>query len=66
MRPTEAPRSLRGLDQALPGATVLAVRHGQELIGESPADVTLDHGDALIVFGRRRRLVDLGLLESQR
>ncbi len=65
-QPPDAPRSLRGLGQALPGVTVLAVRRSQKLIGESPADVTLDDGDALIVFGRRQRLVDLGLLERAR
>jgi hypothetical protein len=64
-RPVEAPRSLRELDQALPGVTVLGVRRDQKLIGESPTDLTLDHGDALIVFGRSRRLVDLGLLEQE-
>ncbi len=62
-RPVEGPRSLRELDQALPGVTVLGVRRDHKLIGESPTDLTLDQGDALIVFGRRRRLVDLGLLE---
>ena len=64
-RPSEAPRSLRGLDRALPGVTVLGVRRGERILGESPADVTLDHGDALIVFGRRQRLVDLELLEPE-
>lgn len=59
---SEAPRSLRGLDQALPGVTVLGVRRGHKLIGESPADLTLDHGDAIIVFGRRQQLTDLGLV----
>ncbi len=63
---SDAPRSLRGLDRALPGVTVLGVRRGHKLIGESPADVTLQQGDALIVFGRRDRVIDLGLVEGAR
>lgn len=62
LQPSEAPRSLRGLDQALPGVTVLGVRRGTQLIGESPADITLENGDSLIVFGRRQRLNDLDLV----
>ncbi|MFW2382894.1 MAG: TrkA C-terminal domain-containing protein [Acidimicrobiales bacterium] len=63
-RRSEAPRSLRGLDEALPGVTVLGVRRGQTIIGESPTDFTLDRGDALIVFGRRQQLMDLGLVDQ--
>lgn len=63
-RPVEGPRSLRELDQALPGVTVLGVRRDDKLIGESPTDLTLESGDALIVFGRHRQLADLGLLQS--
>ena len=60
--PTDAPRSVRGLDHTLPDVTVLGVQRDQKLIGEKPSDLTLRTGDALIVFGRRQRLNDLGLL----
>ena len=52
--PVESIRSLRGLTQALPGATVLGVRRPNgEYIGEPPSDIDLDHGDELILYGRR-------------
>jgi len=58
----ESPRSLRGLDHTFPALTVLGVQRGGELIAEGPADLSLQPGDRLVVFGSRSRLHDLGLL----
>jgi len=49
----DATRSLRGLEHALPGATVLAVRRGDEFVGEPPVDIDLTEGARLIFYGRR-------------
>ena len=51
--PADAPRSLRGLARAIPGATVLGIRRGDEYLGAPPVDVDLHAGDELIVYGRR-------------
>ncbi len=51
--PVEEARSLRGLAHALPDVTVLAVRQRQEFVGEPPADIDLQEGDELILYGRR-------------
>ena len=52
--PVESIRSLRGLTQALPGATVLGVRRPDgEYVGEPPSDLDLGDGDELILYGHR-------------
>jgi hypothetical protein len=58
----ESPRSLRGLDHTFPALTVLGVQRDGQLIAEGPADLSLQPGDRLVVFGPRSRLRDLGLL----
>ncbi len=64
--PRAAPRSLRGLEQALPGVRVLGVWRTRgastEYVGESPTDVTLHADDRLVLYGSRDRLADLGLI----
>lgn len=55
-RPGPQVRSLRGIDDALPGVSVLGVRHGGGYLGRPPVDVELDAGDEIIVYGRRRDL----------
>lgn len=58
--PDRAPRSLTGIEQALPGVRVLAVRRTdgdhETLVAESPADLTLRHDDRLVLFGPRQRV----------
>ncbi len=54
--PEETVRGLRGLDQALPGITVLGIRRGEEYFGESPVDITLAAGDELIIYGHHDRI----------
>lgn len=51
--PGVAPRSLRGLDAALPGLQVLGVLQGDRYVGSSPVDLELHAGDALVVHGPR-------------
>lgn len=52
--PVDAIRSLRGLAQALPDATVLGVRRPDgQYLGEPPADIDLMAGDELILYGHR-------------
>ncbi|MGI9645020.1 MAG: TrkA C-terminal domain-containing protein [Ilumatobacteraceae bacterium] len=51
--PHDAQRSLRGLDEAFPGCTVLGVRQGDGYVGSSPVDIDLTAGDVLIVYGPR-------------
>ncbi len=51
--PGDTQRSLRGLDEAFPGCTVLGVRQGDVYVGASPADIDLTAGDVLIVYGPR-------------
>ena len=51
--PVEQARSLRALAHALPDVTVLAVRKGDDFVGEPPADIDLLEGDELILYGRR-------------
>lgn len=54
--PELGPRSLRGLDTALGELKLLGVRqesNGGELLSEPPADLDLEAGDALVVFGPR-------------
>jgi hypothetical protein len=63
--PVGSPRSLRGLDHALPDVTVLGVQRGQDLIADRPADISLRHGDSLVVWGRRQQLIDLGLVDQE-
>jgi hypothetical protein len=55
-RPGETYRSLKGLEDAIPGAKVLGVRRGAEYFGEPPVDITLKEGDELVVYGRTERL----------
>jgi hypothetical protein len=49
----DSPRSLRSIARAVPGATVLGIRRGNEFLGEPPVDVDLELGDELIVSARR-------------
>ncbi|MGI9577855.1 MAG: hypothetical protein ACR2OH_06630 [Microthrixaceae bacterium] len=61
--PELGPRSLRGLDAALVGLTLLGVRRssqGGDLLAEPPADLDLEAGDSLVVFGARSGVVALG------
>ncbi len=51
--PGDTQRSLRGLDEAFPGCTVLGVRQGEKYIGASPADIDLGEGDVLVIYGPR-------------
>ena len=64
--PDAAPRSLSGLEQALPGVRVLGVWRTRgtsaEYVGESPIDVTLHTDDRLVLYGSRERLAELGLI----
>ena len=54
--PELGPRSLRGLDAALPEVRVLGLRRGDTYIGEPPVDLDLVEGDELVVHGRADRL----------
>ena len=62
-RPELGPRSLRGLDRALPDLRLLGVRRadalGGHLLAEPPEDLDLAAGDALVVFGTRGRVARL-------
>ncbi|MDH3226675.1 MAG: hypothetical protein OEM67_06260, partial [Thermoleophilia bacterium] len=60
-----SPRSLRGIEHALPRVRVLGVRTDRAFVGEAPADLTLHAEDELVVYGRRERLVELGLLGGE-
>jgi len=62
--PAESPRGLRGLDHALPGLNVLAVRRGHTLIDQPPTDLDLRDDDELILAGRRSLLEQLGVVDS--
>jgi hypothetical protein len=55
-QPGETYRSLKGLEDAIPGAKVLGVRRGAEYFGEPPVDITLKEGDELVVYGRTELL----------
>ncbi len=57
--PGDTYRSLRGLEDAIPGARVLGVRRGDGYFGEAPVDLTLRQGDELIVYARRDHLEGL-------
>ncbi len=57
---SETPRSLRGLDDAIPGIRVLGIRRAETFHGEPPVDIELREADELVVYGRRDRLEDLG------
>ncbi len=59
-RPQETYRSLRELEDAIPGAKVLGVRRGAQYFGEPPVDITLREGDELVVYGRNDRVAALG------
>ena len=54
--PANTYRSLRGLDDAVPGVNVLGVRRGDDYFGEMPIDIQLQEGDELIVYTRKDRL----------
>lgn len=58
--PDLGPRSLRGLDHALPQLQLLGVRRadrlGGHLLAEPPEDLDLVGGDSLVVFGDRARV----------
>lgn len=54
--PADTYRSLRGLDNAVPGVSVLGVRRGNEYFGEMPTDIQLQEGDEIIVYTRKDRL----------
>lgn len=58
--PQRSVRSLRELDQALATVQLLGVRRledsGTSYLGESPTDIELGAGDALVIHGRRDRL----------
>jgi hypothetical protein len=54
--PDLGPRSLRGLDAALPQVRVLGVRRSDRYIGEPPADLDLAGGDQLVVHARRESI----------
>lgn len=56
--PKEAQRSLRGLDEAFRGCTVLGVRQADGYVGEPPADIDLRAGDSIILYGRRELIAD--------
>jgi hypothetical protein len=63
------PRSLRGLDLALPDLHVLGVRGRDSsgtttFLGEAPEDVDLGAGDVLVVFGNRARMEELAASEA--
>ncbi len=58
--PGETYRSLRELEHAIPGATVLGVRRGTRYLGEPPVDITLQEGDELVIYGRDDRIGRLG------
>jgi hypothetical protein len=63
--PDDAPRSLRAIDEALPAVRLLGVRRDGRLIGEPPTDLTLHADDELVMFGRRERFVELGVVGSE-
>jgi hypothetical protein len=55
-QPGLTPRSLRGLDQALPGTRLLGIRKGGTYLGEPPTDFELTADDVLVIYGRRDQL----------
>ncbi len=61
----DSQRSLRGIEHALPRVRVLGVRTDGAFVGEAPADLTLKADDELVLYGRRERLAELGLLDGQ-
>lgn len=54
--PADTYRSLRGLDDAMPGVKVLGVRRGHDYFGEMPTDIQLQQGDEIIVYARTEQL----------
>ena len=54
--PADTYRSLRGLDDAIPGVRVLGIRRGDIYFGEMPIDIELKEGDEIIVYTRLDRL----------
>jgi hypothetical protein len=46
-------RSLRSIDDALPGVHVLGVQQAAGFFGTPPVDIELAAGDSIIVYGRR-------------
>lgn len=57
--PGDTYRSLRALEHAIPGCTVLGVRGADGYRGEPPADLDLEPGGELVVYGHRDRLRSL-------
>ncbi len=58
--PADTYRSLRGLNDALHGVSVLGVRRGDEYFGEMPVDIQLQEGDEIVVYTRADRLESMG------
>jgi hypothetical protein len=56
-------RSLRGLNDTMPGVHVLGIRSGDQYLGAPPVDIRLQAGDEIIVYGRRD---DLDHIEEPR
>jgi hypothetical protein len=54
--PADTYRSLRGLDDAIPGVRVLGIRRGDIYFGEMPIDIELKEGDEIIVYTRLEKL----------
>ncbi len=71
-RPHMGPRSLGGLDLALPGVKLLGVRRGSgspdegHFIGEPPRDLDLGPDDVLVVYGSRLLVDELADVEDPR
>ena len=62
--PDLGPRSLRGLDAALPQVRVLGVRRDGRYLGEPPTDLDLTAGDELVVHARRDRIEALAAVAT--
>lgn len=48
--PAHTYRSLRGLNDAVTGVTVLGIRRGETYFGETPVDIQLQEGDEIVVY----------------